>query len=133
MKNLTTKVLAITVLVIAFQSSFAQSKVKWTAPSSASSVKNPLAGNTSILKDAKVLYQSTCAPCHGEKGKGNGPAAASLNPKPADHSSAAVQGQTDGELFWKMSEGRNPMPAYKAILKDEQRWMLVNYLRTLKK
>ncbi|HVV55133.1 MAG TPA: cytochrome c, partial [Mucilaginibacter sp.] len=61
----------------------------------------------------------------------DGPAAVALNPKPADHSSEAVQKETDGSLFWKMSEGRKPMPSYKTMLSEKQRWELVDYIRTL--
>jgi mono/diheme cytochrome c family protein len=105
----------------------------WVAPKDADNVKNPLAGNASILADAKTLYVANCGPCHGEKGRGDGPAAAGLNPKPADHTSVAVQNETDGALFWKLSEGRAPMPGYKKIFSDQQRWELITYIRTLAK
>jgi len=106
----------------------------WIAPANSNQLKNPLAGNTSVLKDAKKNYELYCTPCHGLTGKGDGAAAATLNPKPADHTSVAVQSQTDGALFWKLSEGRGNMASYKQILTDEkQRWALVNYIRTLKK
>ncbi len=106
----------------------------WIAPASANQLKNPLTGNTVVLKDAKKNYELYCSPCHGIGGKGDGAAAATLNQKPADHTSIAVQSQTDGALFWKLSEGRGNMAAYKQILTDEkQRWALVNYIRTLKK
>jgi mono/diheme cytochrome c family protein len=111
--------------------SFAQSATPWIAPKDADNVKNPLAGNTSVLPEAKALYIANCGPCHGEKGRGDGPAAAGLNPKPADHSSAIVQSESDGALFWKMSEGRAPMPSYKKIFTDQQRWELIDYIRTL--
>ena len=103
----------------------------WVAPKDSDNLKNPLAGNTSVLPDAKALYTANCGPCHGDKGRGDGPAAAGLNPKPADHSSVAVQNETDGAIFWKLSEGRAPMPGYKKIFSDQQRWELVNYIRTL--
>jgi mono/diheme cytochrome c family protein len=115
---------------VSFQT-LAQSTTPWVVPKDADNVKNPLAGNTSVLPEAKALYVANCAPCHGEKGRGDGPAAAGLNPKPADHSSVAVQSESDGALFWKMSEGRAPMPAYKKIFSDQQRWELINYIRTL--
>ena len=122
--------LFLVIYLVSFQS-FGQSTTPWVAPKDADNVKNPLAGNTSVLPEAKALYVANCAPCHGDKGRGDGPAAAGLNPKPADHSSVAVQSQSDGALFWKMSEGRAPMPAYKKIFSDQQRWELVNYIRTL--
>ncbi|MBV8389308.1 MAG: c-type cytochrome [Mucilaginibacter sp.] len=111
---------------------FAQQK-PWAAPKEAQIIKNPLQGNNSALVDGKKLYTTNCAPCHGDKGRGDGPAAQALIPKPADHSSALVQSETDGSLFWKLSEGRNPMPGYKKILTEQQRWELINYIRTLAK
>lgn len=111
----------------------AQSKVPWVAPKEADNLKNPLAGNTEILKYAKVLYVSYCGPCHGNDGKGDGIAAAGLAVKPADHTSAMVQAQTDGALFWMMTTGRGPMPSYKTTLPENQRWEMVNYLRSLAK
>ncbi|HEY5328092.1 MAG TPA: cytochrome c [Mucilaginibacter sp.] len=115
---------------IVYSPVFAQ-QAAWVAPNAAKNVKNPQAGNKSVIADAKTLYVANCAPCHGNKGKGDGPAAAALNPKPADHSSARVQSETDGSLYWKLSEGHNPMPSYKKILTDQQRWELVDYIRTL--
>ncbi len=106
---------------------------KWIAPKEADNVKNPLAGNTEILKYAKVVYTTYCSPCHGDKGRGDGVAASGLATKPADHSSDYVQKQTDGALYWMITEGRNPMPTYKTALTDNQRWELVNYIRTLAK
>ena len=103
----------------------------WVAPKDADNTKNPLAGNTSVLADAKALYIANCAPCHGDKGRGDGPAASGLNPRPADHSSSAVQSESDGALFWKLAEGRAPMPGYKKIFTEQQRWELINYIRTL--
>jgi mono/diheme cytochrome c family protein len=106
---------------------------KWVAPASEKSVKNPIAGDANATKEGKKLYITNCAPCHGDKGKGDGPASATLNPRPANHSSEAVQSQTDGEIFYKLSTGRGAMAAYKAQFNDKQRWSLVNYIRTLKK
>ena len=108
-------------------------KGPWAAPKDADNVKNPIAGNAASVAAAKTLYVANCGPCHGDKGRGDGPAAQGLNPKPADHTSAAVQSESDGAIFWKMSEGRTPMPGYKKIFTDEQRWGLVNYIRTLAK
>ncbi|HEY8733037.1 MAG TPA: c-type cytochrome [Puia sp.] len=121
----------LTINLSAFQS-FGQS-IAWVAPKSADNVKNPLSGNVSKVADTKALYITNCGPCHGDKGKGDGPAAQGLNPKPADHTSAAVQSESDGAIFWKLSEGRNPMPGYKKIFSEEQRWELINYIRTLAK
>ena len=104
---------------------------KWVAPASAKAIKNPFSGSESISK-GKSIYTARCIVCHGEKGMGDGPAGRALTPPAANHSSAKVQSQTDGEIFWKMSEGRGPMVGWKLILSEEDRWHVVNYVRTLK-
>jgi mono/diheme cytochrome c family protein len=103
----------------------------WIAPESAKSISNPLAGDKESASMGKGLYRQRCSSCHGKTGKGDGPGGAALDPKPADHSSAIVQDQTDGELFWKISEGRGAMTGYAAVLDEEERWDLVNFIRTL--
>ena len=119
-------------LNVMFSRSAAQT-AKWTAPGTANNLKNPLMANSSILAAAKTLYTANCSPCHGVKGRGDGPAAAGLHPRPADHTSAAVQNETDGSLFWKLTEGRTPMPSFKNTFTAEQRWELVIYIRSLAK
>jgi mono/diheme cytochrome c family protein len=105
----------------------------WVAPESAVNTKNPLAGNTTVLKHASAIYTRHCAPCHGYQGRGDGPASVVLNPKPADHTSQGLQNETDGALYWKLSTGRGQMQPYANILTDSQRWGLINYIRTLKR
>jgi mono/diheme cytochrome c family protein len=101
----------------------------WTAPADAKNAKNPIKG----VGGAKKSVETNCVSCHGASGKGDGPAAAALPPpKPADWTSAKVQSQPDGELFWKISNGRGAMPPWKH-LPEKERWELVNYIRTLKK
>jgi mono/diheme cytochrome c family protein len=111
----------------------AQAPKKWVAPAAADQLKNPLFGDANSVKEGKKLYIANCSPCHGNGGKGDGIAAASVNPKPADHTSAVIQKETDGSLYWKLTEGRSPMPSYKQILTDAQRWQLINFIRTLAK
>lgn len=106
---------------------------EWKAPISVDNIKNPLMGDMKAAEKGKKIYKQMCVICHGDKGKGNGIAGASLNPRPADFTAEIIQDQSDGAIYWKLTEGRTPMAAYKDILKEEQRWQLVNYLRTLKK
>jgi len=105
----------------------------WKAPKEANDLKNPFVDNKAELVKGKKLYNQMCAVCHGAKGKGDGVAGAALNPKPTNFTLASVQAQSDGALFWKLSEGRTPMASYKKMLKEDQRWQLVNYLKTFKK
>ena len=103
----------------------------WTAPAAEKAKKNPVA-KTAGVRDGKKSYDQNCALCHGPKGLGDGPGAAALNPKPRNLADKAIQGQTDGELFWKISNGRGAMPPWKH-LPDKDRWEIVNYIRTLQK
>ncbi len=105
----------------------------WVAPASADKIENPVKGDEGAIKEGKILFKQMCSICHGDKGKGDGIAGAALTPKPTNFTTEKMQGQTDGAIYWKMTEGRAPMAAYKDILKEEQRWQLVNYIRTLKK
>jgi len=74
-----------------------------------------------------------CAICHGKKGKGDGVAGMALKPRPADFTKDVIQKQTDGAIYWKLTEGKAPMAAYKETLSEEQRWQLVNFIRSLRK
>jgi len=135
MKPQTSKLLTLIIAIVAIvigKSAYAQTK-PWVAPAIAQAVKNPVSVDPATLKDAKALYITNCAPCHGDKGKGDGPAAAALTPKPADHTSPALKNESDGSLFWKISEGHLPMPTYKNTFTPAQRWELVNYIRSLSK
>ena len=101
----------------------------WAAPADAKKMKNPVKG----VGNAKKSVETNCASCHGATGKGDGPAAAALPPpKPANWTVDAVQKQTDGEIFWKISNGRGAMPPWKH-LPEKERWELVNYIRSLAK
>jgi mono/diheme cytochrome c family protein len=101
-------------------------------PAAAAAVKNPtFASDESISRGATIFSQS-CAVCHGDIGKGDGPGAVGLNPKPADLHAGHVQGNSDGAMFWIISYGREGtvMPAWNTLLSEEQRWDVVNFLRT---
>jgi len=119
-------------MVIAPTTIKAQSDVSaeaWVAPERASHRPNPLASSPDVLKRGQQLYGRECAKCHGASGRGDGPEGRTLTPHPADFTSDKVQAQSDGALFWKMSEGRGVMP--QATLDDQEKWAVINYLRTL--
>ncbi|WP_435352509.1 c-type cytochrome [Emticicia sp. SJ17W-69] len=111
----------------------AQSK-PWTVPDASKSKKNPVANDAEALATAKTLWGTHCKSCHGAKGLGDGSKAAQLKTEPGDFSQAATQSQTDGALFYKISEGRDDMPSFKKkIPDDDDRWSLIYFIRTLKK
>jgi mono/diheme cytochrome c family protein len=103
----------------------------WKAPARAAALKNPIPPDDASRATGKAFYSKECAGCHGAGGKGNGPDAADLSHPPSDLTTPTSRGQADGELFWKITEGRRPMPRFGRRLTDEQRWHVVNYLRSL--
>jgi mono/diheme cytochrome c family protein len=105
----------------------------WTCPAPEKAKKNPVAkSDAAAAAGKKATIDKACTACHGDSGKGDGPGAAALNPKPADWTSARVQQETDGCLFWKISTGRGAMPPWASIPENE-RWQIIHYIRTLKK
>jgi mono/diheme cytochrome c family protein len=110
----------------------AWAQAPWTAPESEKSKKSPIAASHKVVEQGKKVAQVNCVSCHGKSGKGDGAAAMALNPKPADWTSKKIQGESDGELFWKITSGRGAMPAWRH-LPENDRWALVQYIRTLKK
>ena len=108
-----------------------QSKEKWTAPATERGKKNPITANESSLAAGQKVYLKRCVACHGRTGNGDGPDAADLGIHPAKLSDPTIQQQTDGELFWKITVGKKPMPNYATRLSTTDRWNVINYLRSL--
>ncbi len=119
---------------ISFTVSNSQAGKPWTVPDAAKNKKNPVKADAQTIATGKTLWATHCKSCHGTKGLGDGSKAAQLKTESGDFSIASFQSQTDGSLFYKLSEGREDMPAFKKKIADEDdRWSLVNYMRTLKK
>lgn len=106
----------------------------WAVPEKAAKTANPVKSDVSSLAAGKALWGQHCASCHGKAGLGDGSKAAQLETTPPDFSKAAIQGQSDGALFFKTSEGRGDMPSFKKKIPDQEDiWSLVNYMRSFKK
>lgn len=104
----------------------------WVAPEESKETVNPYQGNQIAAQKGGMLFQKLCWTCHGKTGLGDGPAGKTLNPQPRNFTLKSVQDQSDGELFWKISNGKGMMVPYKHSLNEEQRWQLVNFIRTFK-
>ena len=105
----------------------------WVAPTRAARKANPIPEDEKSVALGAKLYARECLSCHGAKGKGDGSAAGTLEKKPGDLSSPKLAEQSDGALYWKITEGRKPMPTFEKLLTDEERWHVVNFIRTLAK
>lgn len=110
--------------------SFAQSS-NWKAPQKADTVQNPYKVDQALLTLGSTTFKSNCVTCHGNQGKGNGPAAVALNPRPANLQSKAVQNESEGAIFWKISTGKNGMPNWSSSLSAKKRWAVVTYIESL--
>jgi len=98
----------------------------WRAPESAVWKPNPLAGRPETAPGGRKLFVRNCVECHGQEGTGIAKKHA------ADLQLPAVQQQSDGTLFWKITNG-NPdrgMPSF-SKLPELQRWQIVLFLRSL--
>lgn len=105
----------------------------WPVPDKYKNMANPVKSDATSQATGKTLYNQHCKSCHGTKGKGDGPKAAQLDTECGDFSKAAFHSQTDGELFYKTSEGRKDMPSFKKkIASQNDIWAVVNYMRTFK-
>ena len=95
-------------------------------------LRNPFPPTPDSIARGRETYQTECVACHGVRGRGDGPAAVSLNPKPADFRVHMAAGHTDADLFYWLSEGvaGTAMPAFKDRLSADERWHVINYLKT---
>nr|WP_315146314.1 cytochrome c [uncultured Flavobacterium sp.] len=127
-------VLKVAFIVVAFffaSICFAQHEAPMNPPKTAVKMKNPFPADEFSLERGKHSYQLDCIRCHGKDGNGDGLKADKVQKKVTDLGAEAIQKQTDGELFWKISESRRPMPL--TDITNDQRWDIVNYIRTFKK
>ena len=106
---------------------------KWLSPAPHAAKKNPISPTQYSIGAGQRIYSKTCALCHGKGGDADGPAVIELNIHPAKLSDPQLDTESDGALFWKITTGKKPMPAYGKRLSETERWDLVNYIRTLPK
>ena len=101
-------------------------------PGQSPELANPLEATDDSLARGKELYGGKCAKCHGADGNGTGPSTHGIN---ADPRKLWVWGRAgdaaDGYLFWIISNGRTDMPPWGLVLSENERWDLVNYIKTL--
>jgi mono/diheme cytochrome c family protein len=104
---------------------------QWSIIARARKLKNPVPTTPAALAEGKQLYQQHCQRCHGANGDGHGEKAPSLSVAPGDFTDASkMRRVSDGELYWRITYGRLPMPAFKDKIDDKGRWELVDYIRT---
>ena len=95
---------------------------------------NPVDASNDSLGRGKKLYENYCTTCHALSGSGHGPAAHGITTFPRqlwvwNNSDSSA----DGYLFWFITNGRNEMPPWGLILSENDRWDVINYIKTLTK
>lgn len=93
----------------------------------------PIPATADSVQRGQVLFGITCAVCHGAEGNGSSPLSSFFSPNPADLTGERVQKLSDADIFIVISQGRGVMPSMAENLSPQERWDVINYLRTLQK
>jgi mono/diheme cytochrome c family protein len=112
----------------------AEQEEPWVVSPRRAAVPNPVPKTDQVVTKGDMLYQMECASCHGKTGQNDGPGAKKIAAEMKASlklTDPKVHEQSDGALYWKILEGRNSMPNTEKDLTDQERWMIVHFLRTL--
>lgn len=94
-------------------------------------LSNPRPITKESVTQGRVAYGYFCVHCHGPKADGRGTVGQSFAPLPVDLKSTAIQGESDGLLFLRISRGYKRHPPLASTVSEEDRWAIINYLRSL--
>ena len=108
-----------------------ENPASWEAPLDAQQYMNPILPTQASIGRGILVYAKNCQVCHGSRGDGHGPSSGSLGVLPTNFLGPKVQAQSDGSLYWKITVGRRAMPNWQLRLSEEDRWHVINFLRTM--
>ncbi|HXC04842.1 MAG TPA: c-type cytochrome [Bacteroidia bacterium] len=113
----------------------AQDKPKglpWDASAANASVKSPVKSDAAGIAEGKTIYNQNCKSCHGVKGLGDGEKSKKIDISCGNFTAAEFLKESEGAIYWKITEGRKPMPSFSEKLTDTERWKVVLYIRSMK-
>jgi mono/diheme cytochrome c family protein len=97
-------------------------------------LRNPIPRSVQSIERGRQLFEKNCAVCHGDRGHGDGPAAAGLPQRPDDLGRIAPPPFfPDGVVAYRIANGVGMMPAFKSALNEMEIWDLLNFIRSLAK
>jgi mono/diheme cytochrome c family protein len=103
----------------------------FAAKEDAAAITNPVPVSDGSIQIGSNLYEINCRVCHGKTGVGDGPVGQKFATKaPVNLNEAYTQDQADGQLFFTLTRGRGLMPLYRDALSPEERWHVINYVKT---
>jgi mono/diheme cytochrome c family protein len=112
----------------------AQASANLVVPLEEMKRENPVKPTEGSIADGKKLYGYQCAMCHGEKGDGKTELAETMKLKMKDYTNPeALKDFTDGTLNYIIEKGKGQMPSQEGRMKAEQKWHLINFIRSLAK
>ncbi len=130
--NIVLSVMLVGVATVAMVSGAGLQDSAWEVPEEARAEENPIEGTAEVVEEGAVHYQKRCQMCHGAEGLGDGRMASRIKPAPKDISTPEVRDRmTDGEIFYKISVGKRPMPAMEDTLTEDEIWSVVHFVRSL--
>lgn len=106
------------------------SQTNWVVPDDKKNLISPFKFDSEHKKAGEEIFKKYCISCHGHPGQNDH---ANIIPIPIDPASKKYQANSDGDLFYKITEGKTPMPTFKNILKSEEIWSVISYVRSFNK
>ena len=124
------KLVIVTSLVVIIVLHLPAQNPGWIVPDDQKSRSAPVKFTPDMAKQGEAVYLKNCQSCHGLPGKRN---FAAITPSPGDLSDSRAGSQTDGELFYRITSGKTPMPEFRNILSEDERWAVISFLRIFHK
>lgn len=120
------KIICLSVLVMVSMS-YKASGQAWVVPPDKAKVLSPFKFSDETRQAGSALYATYCKQCHGDPGKGN---VIALVPPPPDPALPQMQTNTDGGIFYKVTEGRGAMLSFKNTLTPFNIWNIISFIRS---
>ena len=100
----------------------------WVVPADSKARLSTFPFTDETRQAGERLYTLNCKSCHGTPSQGN--FITTLSPLPEDPATEKYQNNTDGEIYYKVWEGRGPMPSFKNTLSPTDLWNIISYVRS---